>query len=172
MKIMNHSKIIGLALAATMLTACTQPNGAPNSGVMNGGGFNKQDVGTGVGAIGGALLGSTIGKGGGKIAGTIAGGLLGGLVGNSIGKSLDNADLAAYNAASQRALETAQPGQALPWSNPQSGNSGTITPSNYYQNPNGQYCREYTQTIVVGGRSQQGYGKACRQPDGSWQISQ
>jgi len=169
---MHTSKFLAAALTASLLTACTQPNGAPNSGVMNGGGINKQDIGTGVGAIGGALLGSTIGKGGGKIAGTIAGGLLGGLVGNQIGKSLDNADMAAYNQASQRALETGQPGQSLPWRNPESGHSGTITPSNYYQNASGQYCREYTQTIVVGGQSQEGYGKACRQPDGTWKIAE
>lgn len=168
---MKTSKFLALAVTATMLTACNQ-NGAPGGGIFNGGSLNKQDVGTGVGAIGGGVLGSTIGGGRGRIATTIAGTLLGGVIGNSIGKSLDNADLAAYNSASQRALETAQPGQALPWRNTQSGNSGTITPSNYYQNAQGQYCREYTQTIVVGGRSQEGYGKACRQPDGTWKITE
>ena len=39
-----------------------------------------------------------------------------------------------------------------------------------YQNQSGQYCREFTQTIQVGGESQQGHGTACRQPDGSWKI--
>ncbi len=32
------------------------------------------------------------------------------------------------------------------------------------------YCREYTRTIYVGGYQKQGYGTACLQPDGSWQI--
>jgi hypothetical protein len=32
------------------------------------------------------------------------------------------------------------------------------------------YCREYTGPIRVGGRVQQGYGTACLQPDGSWQM--
>lgn len=36
-----------------------------------------------------------------------------------------------------------------------------------YQEP---YCREFTKVIDVGGRAQPGYGKACYQPDGSWQI--
>lgn len=31
-------------------------------------------------------------------------------------------------------------------------------------------CREYTKTINIGGRIQQGYGTACLQPDGSWEI--
>ena len=43
----------------------------------------------------------------------------------------------------------------------------------YYQQPqmteNG-YCREFTRTSYVGGRPQQGYGNACMQPDGSWQM--
>jgi len=169
---MKNSKLVTLLVTASMLSACTGPNGQPNSGVMNGGGINKQDVGTVGGAVGGGVLGSLVGHGTGKVAATIGGALLGGFLGNSIGKSLDNADKAAYDAASQHALETAQPGQTTPWRNPQSGNSGTITPTNYYQNAQGQYCREYSQTIVVGGQQQSAYGKACRQPDGTWQIVQ
>lgn len=168
---MKSSSVIALIAAASMLTACQQ-GGAPGTGVMSGGGLNKQDVGTVAGAIGGGVIGSTMGSGAGKTAAIIGGSLLGGMLGNSIGASLDNADRAAYNAASQRAMETAQPGQTLPWRNPNSGNSGTITPSNYYQNSSGQYCREYSQTITVGGQKQNGYGKACRQPDGTWQIVQ
>jgi surface antigen len=78
--------------------------------------------------------------------------------------------MAYYNQASQTALNTGQNGASLPWNNPQTGNSGTITPTNYYQNTSGQYCREYNQTINVGGKTERGYGTACRQPDGTWQI--
>lgn len=35
---------------------------------------------------------------------------------------------------------------------------------------NSDYCREYTRTIYVGGKPQQGYGTACQQADGSWKI--
>lgn len=34
---------------------------------------------------------------------------------------------------------------------------------------NGQYCREYTETVEIGGRRESGYGTACLQPDGSWE---
>lgn len=34
----------------------------------------------------------------------------------------------------------------------------------------GDYCREYTQKIYVGGRAQDGYSTACLQPDGAWQT--
>lgn len=33
------------------------------------------------------------------------------------------------------------------------------------------YCREYTKSIRVGGKTVQGYGTACRQPDGAWEIT-
>ena len=32
------------------------------------------------------------------------------------------------------------------------------------------YCREYTRTVYIGGRSQDAYGTACLQSDGSWMI--
>lgn len=166
---MKMTKVTSLVVFASLLSACQQ-GGPPGQGVLNGGSLNKQDIGTAAGAIGGGIAGSAFGRGTGRTAATIGGALLGGVLGNSIGKSLDNADLAAYNSTSQRALETAQPGQSLPWRNNQSGNYGTITPSNYYQDSSGAYCREYNQTIVVGGQRQDGYGKACRQPDGSWKI--
>jgi surface antigen len=34
----------------------------------------------------------------------------------------------------------------------------------------GKYCREFQQTVTIGGKTEQAYGTACRQPDGSWQI--
>lgn len=34
----------------------------------------------------------------------------------------------------------------------------------------GDYCREYTRTVYIGGRVQDAYGTACLQPDGSWMI--
>lgn len=167
-----HSKsLVALLVSAAMLTACQQPMGRAGQGVTQGGSsINKQDIGTIGGAIGGGIIGSNIGSGKGAIAGTIAGTLLGAAVGSSIGSSLDKADAAMAESASQRALETSQPGQSLPWKNPNTGNYGTVTPSNYYQNADGQYCREFTQKITVGGRTEQGHGTACRQPDGSWQI--
>ena len=125
----------------------------------------KSTTGGLVGAAGGGLLASAVGGG---AAGIMAGVLLGGLAGSAIGDSLDQRDreIAARNA--QIALESQRAGTTSSWRNPDSGNSGSITPTRTYQNPNGQYCREYQQTVKVGGKNEQLYGKACRQPDGSW----
>ena len=34
----------------------------------------------------------------------------------------------------------------------------------------GSQCREFQQTVMVDGRSEQIYGTACRQPDGTWKV--
>lgn len=165
--------MIAVATASLLLAACDGRMNAENArqgGIAGGGGFSKSDVGTGLGAIAGGVAGAQFGKGDGKLVTTALGALAGAAVGSSIGASLDRADMTYYNSAQQRALETAQPGQSLPWSNPQSGNSGSFTPAKPYKNADGTYCREFTQKINVGGQTQTGYGTACRQPDGSWQI--
>jgi surface antigen len=94
--------------------------------------------------------------------------LLGGFLGNRVGASMDQASIQRANAATQQSLETAPPGQSLPWSNPQNGNHGYVVAQAPYQNPQGQFCREYTQTVFIGGQQQQAVGTACRNPDGSW----
>jgi hypothetical protein len=37
--------------------------------------------------------------------------------------------------------------------------------------PGSDNCREYQTTIVVDGKSQPAYGKACRQADGAWRVT-
>lgn len=170
-----RTSVLALSASAFLLAACDGRQNAYNAqqgGVTGGGGFSKSDIGTGLGAIGGAVIGSSFGKGNGRVVGGVLGGLLGAGIGNSVGASLDRADMQYYSTAQQKALETAQPGQSLPWNNPQSGHGGTIIPSAPYQNETGQYCREFTHKINVGGKTETGYGTACRQPDGSWQIVQ
>jgi surface antigen len=124
-----------------------------------------------LGSLGGAAAGAGIAAIAGASSGWIvAAGLAGGLLGGAIGHRLDNRDKQMAAEAAARAFESNRTGQSAAWKNPDSGNSGTITPTKTYQAGNGQYCREYRQDIVVGGEKQQAYGTACRQPDGSWQI--
>lgn len=136
-----------------------------------GGGLSKADIGTLLGGAGGAVAGAQFGKGRGQLVGVAAGTLLGAALGRSVGSSLDKADLSYYNQASQSALETGRTGSAVGWRNPDSGTYGSITPTRTYET-GGTYCREYTQTINVGGRLEEGHGRACRQGDGTWQIVQ
>lgn len=154
--------IMTLAAVSTLgLTACTGPNGQME--------WNKQTMGTGLGALAGGLAGSQIGGGSGRLWATGAGVLLGGLVGSSVGSSLDKADMAYANQAHSRA-NTAPIGQSINWNNPDSGNSGTITPVRDGYTNDKRYCREYQQTITVGGKKESGYGTACQNANGDWEI--
>jgi surface antigen len=146
-------------VAALSVTACTTTDSWGT----------KQTLGTGAGAIGGGLLGSQIGGGKGQLWATGAGVLLGALVGSEIGASLDRADQAYMSQAQDRA-HTAAVGETISWNNPQTGHYGTYTPVRDGTSSSGRYCREYQQTVYVGGQKQSAYGTACQQPDGTWQI--
>lgn len=145
--------IIGVSVVALTLGACAE---RPKTG-----------IGAAAGAAGGGLLAAALGGG---AAGIAAGVILGGLAGGAVGNALDQADMDRAARAQQQALETAPTGQAVVWNNPDSGNSGTYTPQKTYTTASGTNCREYQQTITVGGKTETGYGTACRQADGSWKI--
>ncbi len=126
-----------------------------------------------------ALLGGLLGAGAGAGIAAAAGGspgvivasaLGGALLGGFVGHKLDNRDKQMASQAATQAFEKNQTGQASVWNNPETGNSGTVTPTKTYQLATGQYCREYTQTITIGGEPQKTYGTACRQADGTWKI--
>lgn len=133
---------------------------------------NKQDSGAVIGAVVGGLLGNSVGgDGGGKAFAIAVGAMAGAVVGSSIGKSLDEADRLKMQQSAQYALESGRSGEAVSWTNPDTGNYGTITPQPAYEPKPDQYCREYQQTITVGGKTETAYGTACRQPDGTWKIT-
>jgi surface antigen len=133
--------------------------------------MSKQSSGTLVGGAAGGLVGSQFGKGSGQLVATGFGALAGALVGGNIGKNMDEYDKRLMEKSSHQALEFAAAGNTVEWHNPDSGNHGTITPTNKY-NESGRYCREYQQEVVIGGEKKQAYGKGCRQPDGNWKIVQ
>lgn len=127
--------------------------------------LTNEDVGTVTGGVVGGLLGSQIGGGSGQVAAAAGGALIGAYLGGQIGKTMDRLD----RLEMQRALETAPTGRAVVWSNPDSGIRYTVRPIRTYQRAN-QPCREYTTHALIGGRSQQIYGRACRQADGAWRV--
>lgn len=133
-------------------------------------GLTKQQVGTIAGAAGGALIGSQIGSGTGKLIAVAVGTLAGAWIGSEIGKRLDARDQAMMSSTTNQALATNPNGQTSSWSNPQSGNSGTVTPTSSYTNAQGQTCRAFNQSVVAGGDEEVRQGTACQQADGSWRI--
>lgn len=153
------TRIMVILLAVSSLTACQQ-----------GQGVNKQTSGTLLGGLAGGILGAQVGGGEGKLIATGVGALAGALVGGSIGQTLDQYDQQMITNSSRQALEFSPTGKSVGWNNPDSGHSGSVTPTRTYKNSDNQYCREYTQEVIIGGERQKAYGKACRQADGNWKI--
>ncbi|MHA1154197.1 MAG: RT0821/Lpp0805 family surface protein [Alphaproteobacteria bacterium] len=127
---------------------------------------NRDLIGGLLGGAAGGLIGSQIGKGKGQLAAAAAGALLGFLAGNTIGRSMDEADQSCLT----QTLEHGEDGQEIAWENPDSGASYQITPTKTIPMTENRYCREYTSTATIGGKTETTYGRACRQPDGAWQI--
>ncbi|MBI5443540.1 MAG: glycine zipper 2TM domain-containing protein [Deltaproteobacteria bacterium] len=141
------------ALLALSLAACA---GGP-----------KEQVGTVLGGVAGGVAGAQIGGGSGRIVGAAVGTLLGAVVGQEIGRSLDKAD----ELKAAHALEKNKTGEASTWVNPDKGSQVTVVPTRTYQQAGGEYCREYQTEVVVGGKTEKAYGRACRQPDGQWKMT-
>jgi len=155
---MAVKKIFILALAGILVGGCAQYQGAP-----------KQTGGTLLGAAAGGLAGSQFGGGKGQLVGTALGVLLGAWVGNEVGRSMDEVDRIRAEQAHTQALNT---GQTIRWDNPNNGDHGQVAPTREGTDTRtGAFCREFQSTVVVGGQQQQAYGTACRQPDGTWRIT-
>lgn len=128
--------------------------------------MTKQDVGTITGGVAGGLIGSTVGKGSGQILAIAAGTLAGAYIGGAVGKSMDDTDRLKMN----QALEGNNVGQPAYWHNSKTGADYQVEPVRNVTYEGNRYCREYRTTANIGGKKQQMYGTACRQPDGSWQA--
>jgi len=156
---MKNLLLIPLMIAALSLGACEtlQQSGA------------KQRIGGATGAVVGGLLGSKVGGGSGQLWATGAGAIIGGLLGSELGLSLDKADMIYAANASERA-HSAPVGETISWNNPETGHSGSVTPTREGYSTASRYCREYEQEIRVDGRRETATGQACQNANGTWEI--
>jgi surface antigen len=170
---MNLKKLITTCSVITVLSASALPAYAGDNLL---GGL--------IGAAGGAAVGSNIGKGKGNIAAIAVGTLLGAGLGSQIGSG--PAYATNYNSNNYYEDNNWNNGHHYghhkkKWKK----NHHNYYRNTYYQPEHTyyqtqvievsdsqpeQYCREFNQGITVGGKVQAGYGTACLQPDGSWQI--
>lgn len=154
---MRKALMLLAAVSLLPLQACTSDRGP------------KEIGGAVIGGAAGGLIGSQIGDGTGRLAATAAGVFLGAWLGSEIGRYMDDQDRAAAERSAQAALENNPDGRSANWKNPNSGHSGSTTPTRTYDTAEGP-CREYTTSVVIDGKTQKAYGTACRQPDGTWRI--
>ena len=130
---------------------------------------NKTDpAGVIIGAVLGGLLGNAASNN--STGGTAAGVFVGGAIGAMLTTKLDCEDRAyAYRTYSD-GFNSGRTNVKYEWRNPKNDRRGEFQVRNYYDDPDGFRCANYTQTIYVGGRPQEASGRACRQPNGSWAM--
>ncbi len=139
---------------ASVLTGCTTTSG-PN-----------EQAGMVIGGMLGGLLGAQAdGDRDWRNVAIIAGTMAGTAIGGAIGRSMDETD----RLRASQTLETVRTGVSSAWRNPDTGYEYQFTPTRTFDRA-GRPCREYTIDAVIGGRTEQIYGTACRQPDGSWDV--
>ena len=64
------------------------------------------------------------------------------------------------------ACETAnQEAENITWNTPRQGET---QPAQTATAPTEPECREFQTTVTIGGKPEEAYGRACRQPDGTW----
>lgn len=87
-------------------------------------------------------------------------------------KILDNINEEAQreHEAAQVKATTASVGEKIVWDNGDA--SGHVVTTRTGTGSSGLQCREFQQEITVGGKTEQAYGTACLQPDGSWKITE
>jgi len=85
--------------------------------------------------------------------------------------AVPDADAALIDESAQDSMEFNKTFETTEWVNPDTGNRGTITPTETYETDGGRYCREFHQTVTIGGEEVEAYGTACRNEDGSWEIA-
>ena len=151
-------RIFIAALGAALLSGCQTMSQNETAGALLGG-------------VAGAVLGNQFGSGDGRVAMTAIGAVIGATVGAQIAESLDAASQQQATSATQQALSSAPVGGTVYWDNPSNASgpaSGNTSITRVGVDDTGNPCREFQQTITVGGQQENGVGMACRANDGTW----
>ena len=133
----------------------------------------RETAGTVLGGATGALVGHQFGKGTGRTVATALGAIIGATAGREIGRSLDATSQQRAGDATVRALEGADVGAGIAWENPANAGAparGATTIMRQGADGAGRTCREFQQTVTIGGEVVRSYGTACRDGNGQWQL--
>jgi surface antigen len=154
------SAVLVVALGATALGGCET--------VERETGLGK---GAQTGVLGGAATGGVIAAIAGASPAWIAGSIiLGAVAGGVLGDYLSKRDREQHAESSYQAFETEKTGGQSSWSNPESGNSGTTRIDAVYRTSDGKLCKDFTQTITAGDKTETMNGTTCQEADGTWKV--
>ena len=93
----------------------------------------------------------------------VAGLSLGACAGTMATRLLTPADRQLMDQTVQQSLETDKVGMSRNWANPESGHLGTVTPLRTIASNPEMPCRDYQQTVTIGGETRIASDRACRQ---------
>jgi surface antigen len=85
---------------------------------------------------------------------------------------LSSADWNYARGALGLALTSNETGPPVPWANPETGARGNFAPAAEAVTAEGRTCRDFVATRSEHGKEMQLSGRACRTPDGQWDISE
>ncbi|MDH3240835.1 MAG: RT0821/Lpp0805 family surface protein [Alphaproteobacteria bacterium] len=88
------------------------------------------------------------------------------LIRYEIGRSMHPAD----HTHAAVVLEKTRTGSAVEWTNPDTGNRYSLTPTRTFRNAAGEDCRDYAVWGWIGGFEEKLTGTACRTNDGAWRT--
>lgn len=86
----------------------------------------------------------------------------------SVWSRLSAEEKAALAAARQDALERKPSGVASLWQAPNGRSRGEVVPLRTTRRADGIFCRDYRETLILGGREYGRSGSACRTAAGEW----
>lgn len=147
------SLFCALALSMTLVSGCA------------GSGWDSGDTGTVLGGVVGGAAGSQIGSGTGNTIATVIGAVAGAALGRRVGQNMGQRDRRQFGSA----LESNQTGNTESWTNPDTNDSYSVTPTRTFSSGD-RPCREFTMDANVNGQPDKVRGTACRQPDGTWKV--
>ena len=150
---MSIKKVLFFSLIMLSVSGC-DPQSYPKLGQMGG---------LVLGGATGGFLGSTIGKGRGRVVATLLGAVLGSALGSMIGARLDPKEQREVQDSTLYALES---GEAQTWKSSSKNVRCIVRP----QPLDARGCREYKTVIIIDGKREEAYGRACKDEFGHWQI--
>ena len=130
---------------------------------------NMVATGTIFGAIAGGLIGyQLIGSGTGRFFSAALFGAGGAAGAYYAAQKLLPEDKVQMNNAGYESLAIVPIGETSQWSNPETGNSGSFTPTRAFLSRDGQPCRELTAVLSVEGEEHETQQTACQMAEGTW----
>jgi surface antigen len=126
---------------------------------------DRRAIATALGSVTGAFIANQVADGDNRTVATLIGAAAGALIGNRIGRHIDKADEACLG----HALELAETGQSVSWTNESTGVAYQVIPGADRER-DGVACREFSLMAVADSDRSRRQGLACQSERGVWQV--